>query len=61
MSLAMPAPSRAAANILKFLTFGYLMLQYVAGYPAAIGQALIAILVIFSVVRGASEIYESFA
>jgi phosphatidylglycerophosphate synthase len=53
------APSRAAANILKFLTFSYLMLQYVAGYPAIIGQALVAILVIFSVLRGASEIYES--
>jgi len=52
------APSRAAANILKFLTFSYLMLQYVAGYPAIIGQSLVAILVIFSVVRGASEVYE---
>jgi phosphatidylglycerophosphate synthase len=53
------APSRAAANILKFITFGYLILQYVAGYPVIIGQALIAILVIFMVVRGASEIYEA--
>jgi phosphatidylglycerophosphate synthase len=53
------APSRAAANILKFLTFGYLILQYVAGYPAVIGQALVAILVIFIVVRGASEVYEA--
>lgn len=51
--------SRATANILKFLTFSYLILQYVAGYPAYIGQALIAILVIFMVIRGASEIYES--
>ncbi len=55
------ASSRATANVLKFLTFSYLMLQYVAGYPVIIGQALVAILVIFSVVRGASEIYESFA
>lgn len=55
------APSRAAANILKFLTFSYLMLQYCAGYPAIVGQALVAILVVFSVVRGASEIYETFA
>jgi phosphatidylglycerophosphate synthase len=53
------APSRAAANILKFLTFSYLMLQYVAGYPVIVGQVLVAILVIFSVVRGASEIYEA--
>jgi len=53
------APSRAAANILKFLTFSYLMLQYVSGYPAIVGQVLITILVIFSVVRGASEIYET--
>jgi phosphatidylglycerophosphate synthase len=53
------APSRAAANVLKFLTFGYLMLEYVGGYPVIIGQALVAILVIFMVVRGASEIYES--
>jgi phosphatidylglycerophosphate synthase len=53
------APSRAVANILKFLTFSYLMLQYVAGYPAIIGEMLVAILVIFSVVRGASEIYEA--
>lgn len=53
------APSRAAANVLKFLTFGYLILQYVAGYPVIIGQALVAILVIFMVVRGASEVYEA--
>lgn len=51
--------SRAAANILKFVTFSYLMLEYVAGYPVFVGQALIAILVIFIVVRGAAEIYES--
>jgi phosphatidylglycerophosphate synthase len=53
------APSRAAANILKFLTFSYLMLQYIAGYPAIVGDVLVAILVIFSVVRGVSEIYEA--
>lgn len=53
------APSRAAANILKFITFGYLILEYVAKYPTIIGQALIAVLVIFMVVRGASEIYEA--
>ncbi|MDE1865954.1 MAG: hypothetical protein KGH94_04940 [Candidatus Micrarchaeota archaeon] len=53
------APSRAAANILKFLTFGYLVIEYVAGYPAVIGQWLVAILVVFMVVRGASEVYEA--
>lgn len=53
--------SRAAINLLKILTFGYLILMYVLGYPALIGYALIGLLFVFVMLRGAAEIYESVA
>jgi phosphatidylglycerophosphate synthase len=51
--------SRALANILKFVTFSYLILEYVSGYPAIIGTALAGILAVFIIIRGATEVYES--
>ncbi|MGD0729449.1 MAG: CDP-alcohol phosphatidyltransferase family protein [Candidatus Micrarchaeaceae archaeon] len=51
--------SRGAINVLKFVTFAYLILVYVASYPIVPGYILIALLVLFIVARGAAEIYES--
>lgn len=53
--------SRAGINILKFITFSYLMLIYISNYPLSIGYALTGALVLFIVVRGVAEVYESFA
>ncbi len=44
---------------LKALTFSYLVLVHSLGYPLIIGYALITILVIYIMLRGAAEIYES--
>jgi phosphatidylglycerophosphate synthase len=51
--------SRAAINVLKFVTFSYLAFQYVWNYPAVIGYVLVAALFLFIMARGAAEIYES--
>lgn len=51
--------SRALANILKFVTFSYLILEYVYNYPSVIGNILVAVLTIFIVVRGIAELYET--
>ena len=51
--------SRAFANIIKFVTFSYLILVYVSGYSIVVGYALITLLALFIVVRGAAEVYES--
>ncbi len=53
--------SRASINVLKFLTFGYLILAYVLSYPMVIAYALIALCVGFIVLRGVAEVYDSFA
>ncbi len=53
--------SRAGINILKFLTFSYLMLAYVWEYPMAYGYVLVALLVAYIVARGIAEIVEAFA
>jgi phosphatidylglycerophosphate synthase len=50
--------SRALANMLKFVTFSYLMLEYVSGYPQIVGTALAWALAAFIVVRGIAEMYE---
>jgi phosphatidylglycerophosphate synthase len=52
--------SRAGINILKFITFSYLILAYVLAYPLYIGYILIALCVGFIVLRGVAEIYDSF-
>lgn len=52
---------RGGINVVKFATFSYLSLVYIWGYPAVIGYALVAILVIYILVRGAAEIIEAYA
>lgn len=51
--------SRAGINIMKLVTFSYLVLVYVLAYPLWIGYVLIALLVIYVLARGIAEIYES--
>jgi phosphatidylglycerophosphate synthase len=58
MALYSSKTSRALANVLKFVTFSYLILVYVSSYPILIAYVLIAVLVSFIVIRGAAEVYE---
>ena len=51
--------SRGAYAVLKAVNFGYLALVFVAGWPIEIGYALTVIVIIFSLIRGAAEIYEA--
>jgi phosphatidylglycerophosphate synthase len=51
--------SRGAINVLKFITFAYLILVFVSSYPIIPAYVLIAALVIFIVARGGAEVYES--
>ncbi len=51
--------SRAGINIMKFVTFSYLILVYVSGYPILIGYVLAAMLVAYILARGAAEINEA--
>ncbi len=50
--------SRAGINVLKIVTFSYLILMYGANYPALAGYVLVALLFIFVMLRGIAEIYE---
>ncbi|HUY70293.1 MAG TPA: hypothetical protein VMV00_01855 [Candidatus Baltobacteraceae bacterium] len=52
---------RGGINVVKFVTFAYLMLVYIAGYPLWIGYVLIAVLVLYIVLRGAAEVAEVLA
>ena len=51
--------SRGGINVVKFVTFSYLILVFVSGYPIIPAYILIFILVLFIVVRGIAEVYES--
>lgn len=51
--------ARGGINVVKFVAFSYLVLMYVWNYPALIGYALTAILVLYILARGAAEVYES--
>jgi phosphatidylglycerophosphate synthase len=51
--------SRGGVNVVKFVTFSYLILVFVSGYPIIIAYALIFVLVAFILVRGAAEVYET--
>jgi phosphatidylglycerophosphate synthase len=53
--------SRLIANVLKALTFSYLMLVYISGWNLLVGYGLAALLVVFVTLRGTAEIYESIA
>jgi phosphatidylglycerophosphate synthase len=50
---------RGAINVLKAVTYCYLVLVYVSGYPLLIGYALVAALFAYIMLRGAAEIYDS--
>jgi phosphatidylglycerophosphate synthase len=51
--------ARGGINVVKFVTFSYLVLMYVSNYPAVIGYILASVLVIYILARGAAEAYES--
>ncbi len=52
---------RGGINLVKFLTFAYLALVYAFNYPAVYGYALVGLLLAYILLRGAAELYESFA
>ncbi|MDE1761798.1 MAG: CDP-alcohol phosphatidyltransferase family protein [Candidatus Micrarchaeota archaeon] len=52
---------RGGIGVVKAVTFSYLTLVYLASWPLWIGYALVAILVVYILVRGIAEIYESVA
>ncbi len=52
---------RGFVNVLKFVTWAYLPFVYISGYPITIGYALVAVLFAYIMLRGAAEVYESFA
>ncbi|MCL5413283.1 MAG: hypothetical protein M1569_02665, partial [Candidatus Marsarchaeota archaeon] len=52
---------RGGINVVKFLTFSYLAFAYIWGYPMVIGYVLVAILVLYILVRGAAELHEAYA
>jgi hypothetical protein len=51
--------SRALINVLKIITFSYLIVEYVDNYPQIFGYILISGLFIMILLRGAVEIYDS--
>ncbi|MDE1874388.1 MAG: hypothetical protein KGI04_04730 [Candidatus Micrarchaeota archaeon] len=51
--------SRGAYAVLKAVNFAYLALVVTAGWPIVVGYALTAIVVAFSLARGAAEAYEA--
>lgn len=53
--------SRGGVNVVKFITFSYLVFVYVSNWPIIYGYILTTILLCYIVVRGVAEVYESFA
>jgi len=53
------ALGRGGAGALKVITFSYLVLVYVSGYPIIIGYVLTALLVVYILLRGISELYDN--
>ncbi len=51
--------SRGAYGALKAINFVYLALVFVSGWPVAEAYVLTGAVVVFSLVRGAAEIYEA--
>lgn len=51
--------SRFFINVVKFITFAYLCLVYISGYPIIIGYVLVGILFTYIMVRGIAEVYDS--
>lgn len=52
--------SRGGVNVVKFLTFSYLILVYVSNFPIIYGYILTAILLMYIILRGTAEVYEVF-
>lgn len=52
---------RGFVNVFKFITFAYLPFVYISGAPIVVGYVLVTILVGYIMLRGAAELYESFA
>lgn len=52
---------RGGVNIVKFVTFSYLILVYVSGYPIIYGYILTGILVGYILLRGIAEVNEAFS
>ncbi len=52
---------RGGVGVVKVITFSYLALVYMTNYqyPILVGYALTAILVVYILLRGAAEVYES--
>ncbi|MGC8648662.1 MAG: hypothetical protein ACP5UN_00350 [Candidatus Micrarchaeia archaeon] len=50
--------SRSTSTLLKVFAFSYLALVYIANYPLFYGQIIVALLIIFIIIRGIAEIYE---
>ncbi len=57
--LTSSSAARGSKNVLKFVTFSYLILVYVAKYPILPGYILVTMLVALILASGAAEIYES--
>lgn len=50
---------RGGINVIKFVTFSYLVLVYVSGYPKNLGYFLVTLLVLYIMLRGVAEIKEA--
>jgi phosphatidylglycerophosphate synthase len=53
--------ARGGIGVLKAITFSYLVLVYVSGYPIIVGYVLVALLVTYILLRGIAELYEIFS
>lgn len=51
---------RGGIGVVKAVTFSYLVLVYVSGWPIVVGYVLVAILVSYIMLRGIAELYETF-
>lgn len=49
---------RGGVNVVKVLTFSYLVFVYISGFPIIYGYILTTILLIYIILRGSAEIYE---
>jgi phosphatidylglycerophosphate synthase len=52
--------SRGGVNVVKFVTFSYLILVYTSKFPIIYGYILTGILLLYIILRGVAEVYEVF-
>jgi phosphatidylglycerophosphate synthase len=50
---------RGGIGVVKAITFSYLTLVYVSGFPIIIGYALVTVLVGYILLRGIAEVYDN--